>query len=337
ETPPTTIAPQQITFEGEIKKHPLIPDIVTGLTYENISFKGSYASQGGDSTLNLTATIPRLQYKENTVSDAKLLVSSANDIIAADLNFNKLQIGTNTLFATSIHANAAKDSIGVDAATKDSKGKDRFAIGAVATSKNEVYTFSMKKNLLLNYQKWEVAGNNKITYGANGVLAENFVLRNGVQQISAISKTNTLNSPVDVSIDSFDIKDITSLFNSDTLFAAGIVNGKFTISGFDKKIPAFTGNMQLSQFFIMQQPVGTIKLFAEKQNDNTINATVDLSENGNAMNIKGNYYLNNETQQFDAAIDIKRLNMATVQAFSRGNLERASGSITGNVNINGKF
>ncbi|MGC4101962.1 translocation/assembly module TamB domain-containing protein [Ferruginibacter sp.] len=335
--PAEQIEPQQIAFEGVIKKHPLIPALVPGLLYDDITFKGNYASQGGDSALNMTADIPSLKYKDNAVTKAQLLVSSKNSSIAANLDFAKLLMGSNTLYATSVQAYAANDSISVDVATKDVKGKDRFAFGTMATSRDDVYTFSMKKDLLLNYQKWDVAPNNKITYGAGGVLAENFILTNGEQKIAILSRNNVLNSPVDVTIDSFDIRDITSLFNNDTLFAAGVVNGKFSVSEFDKKIPAFTGNMELSKVAVMQQPVGTIKLFAAKQDDNTINATVDLSDNGNMMAVKGNYYLNNEAQQFDADINITRLSMATVQAFSQGNLVRSSGSLNGKIAINGKF
>ncbi|MBK7885719.1 MAG: translocation/assembly module TamB domain-containing protein [Chitinophagaceae bacterium] len=86
-----------------------------------------------------------------------------------------------------------------------------------------------------------------------------------------------------------------------------------------------------------QQPVGTIKLFAQKQDDNTISATVDLTENGNAVNIKGNYFLNNDQKQFRAGLNINRLSMATLQTFSKGNLTRSSGNINGNISLQGKF
>jgi len=52
--PAQSLPAQQISFEGTIKKHPLVTDLVTGLSYENITFKGAYASQGGGSTAHLS-------------------------------------------------------------------------------------------------------------------------------------------------------------------------------------------------------------------------------------------------------------------------------------------
>ncbi|MEI9956184.1 MAG: translocation/assembly module TamB domain-containing protein [Ferruginibacter sp.] len=305
--------------------------------YDDIKFKGNYASQGGDSTLSFTADIPNLQYNTNKLTKGSINISSANNTINGDIIFKKLETGTNILYATNIHASIANDSIDVAATTKDEKNTDRYIFGATATEKDKAYTLHIKDTLLLNYQKWNVAANNKLTYSPQGVLAENFILSNAAQKISIVSTTPTLNSPVDVVIENFDIKDITSILNSDTLLAAGLINAKFTISDFDKNLPAFTGTMELSKFFLMQQAVGTVKLSADKKDDNTINATVALTDNGNDMTVKGNYYLNNDQQQFDANIDIRRLNMETVQAFSKGNLVRSSGSVTGKIDIKGKF
>ena len=95
--------------------------------------------------------------------------------------------------------------------------------------------------------------------------------------------------------------------------------------------------MEVLKLEYLQQPVGNIKLFAQKNTENTINATLDLTENGNAVNIKGNYFLNNEQKQFEADATINRLSMATLQAFSKGNLTRSSGNINGRLLLEGKF
>lgn len=333
----TESTPQQISFQGIVKKHPLVMDLVPGLQYENIPFKGSYASQGGDSALNLSATVPYFSYAGNTVSSGNIDIVSTNDRINGNVNFDTLRFANNTFYKTNITANAANDSLGVAMITKDQKGVDRFGIGAnIKIDNGEAYTFSMKPDLILNYKRWNVAPNNRIVYSPEGVLVNNFNITSDSASISANS-TGALNSPVDVTIDNFNIREITSFLNRDTLLASGILDGKFMISDFNKQLPSFTGNLALTQAEYKQQPIGDIKMFAEKRDDNSVRATIDLTGNGNDLSANGHYYLNNINNEFDAELDIRKLQLATLQAFSNGALVRSSGSIRGDLALNGKF
>ena len=332
-----TIAPQQISFEGVIKKNPIVTSFAEGFDYDNIPFSGSFSSNQTDSALQIKATVPYLLYQTKRVSNAIIDIASLNNKISGALNFDTLHFGSNTFYKTGINATVAGDSLSIAATTKDTKNKDRFAIGADIDRKDYGYTFSLKDTLLLDYKKWTVARDNKITYSPKGILVHNFLLSNDSSRIAIASKEDVLNSPVDVTIDNFKITDITSVINSDTLLASGIINGKFTISEFDKKLPAFTGNLQADSLKFMQQPIGTIKLFTKKVDENTITAAMGLTGNGNNVDVKGNYYLNDDARQFDADVTIGNLNMTTLQAFSQGNLVRSSGSIKGKVVLDGKF
>ena len=329
--------PQQITFSGVIKKSPLVASFVDGFNYDNIPFKGSYSSNEKDSALKLRASIPYLLFKTNRISNGIIDISSYNSKIAGAVTFDTLHFGSNFFYKTALNANVAGDSLSIMAATKDVKDKDRFAFGAGISQRNKAYVFSLKDTLLLDYKKWNVAANNKISYSPKGILVNNFLLSNDSATIAVKSRENVLNSPIDIAIDNFKIKDITSMVNSDTLLASGIIDGKFSISEFEKKIPAFTGNLQVDSLQFMQQSIGTIKLNAEKSGENTITGGMDLTGNGNSVIVKGNYYLDNDVKQFDANINIADLKMATLQAFSQGNLARSSGSIKGQVALDGKF
>lgn len=64
---------------------------------------------------------------------------------------------------------------------------------------------------------------------------------------------------------------------------------------------------------------------------------MDLTSNENIVTAKGNYYLNNEEKQFDADVDLQRLNIASVQAFAAGNITKSSGSISGDIKLTGNF
>ncbi len=331
------LPPQQITFNGIIKKNEIITTLVEGLDYDSIPFNGNYSSNESDSALQLKAIIPRFVYQTNRMSNGNIDIASHNEQLGGAILFDTLAMGSNLFYKTAITANAAGDSLNISALTKDGKDTDRYAFGAGIIQKGKAYSFSIKDSLLLNYQQWNVAAGNQISYSPEGILVNNFILSSDSTKIAAASRENVLNSPIDISIDNFKIRDITSILNQDTLLASGTIDGKFSISEFDKKLPAFTGNILVDSLQFMQQPVGNIKLFAEKRDENTISANMELTGNANQVILKGDYYLNNADKQFDADFNIANLNMATLQVFSQGNLARSSGSIKGNIKLDGKF
>lgn len=331
------IPPQQISFTGTIKQHPVVENFVPGFVYQNIVFTGSFASAEVDSALQLKATVPGLAYNGNGVSNGVIDIASHNNTITGHIDFDTLHVGTNKFYKTNLTAAIAGDSLSVLASTKDIQNRNRFLIGADVKQQNNAYNFSLKDSLLLNYKDWTVSPDNKITWSSAGILVNNFILNYDSSKIAAASTAAALNSPIDVTISNFKIRDITSMINSDTLLASGTINGKFSIAEFNKKLPAFTGSINIDSLQFMQQPVGDIKLVTEKSSENAISATMALTGNGNDVNVKGDYYLEDDNRQFDVEMKVTELKMATLQAFSQGNLVRSSGSIHGNISVNGKF
>lgn len=337
DTPVNDNSVQQIAFTGLVKQHPIVTNLVPGLVYENIDIKGSYSSQLGDSALKLSINTPYLAYQANSFRNPKVDVNAVNAQLQYSASFDTIHVGSNILYATALRGNVSNDTVSLIASINDNKNTTRYILGGTLFSKDKNFSFSLSDSLLLNYKKWTVAANNNIRYSPEGIVVTNFLLQNDSSSIAAASQQPTPNSPIDIAIQNFSIRDITGALNADTLLASGFINSKILVSEFDKKLPAFTGNFEVRQLEVMQQPVGTIRFAAQKQAENTISATLELVENGNQVNAKGNYYLNNDDQQFDAVLDIKPLRMATLQGFTKGNMTRSQGSINGLVEVKGKF
>ena len=336
-TPNQNIPPQQIVINGVIKKNPLVTDLVQGLTYDDIYFDGKYNSQGADSALNFYSSMPKLSYQSYIVDSGKININSFNNKINYALDFATLYYNNNTFYASSVKGDLVNDSLHIVALTKDKKNNNQFGIGALVMTKEKTYLLTLKNDLLINYQKWNVSPNNKINYSPQGILVKDFFIENGKAKIAANSQNDTANSSIDVDIVNFDIKEIASITNSGTLMAAGIINGEINISSFEKKMPAFVGNLTVDSFQFKQQLIGNIKFAARNETENTINASLDITGNGNVVNSKGNYYLNNKAKQFDADVNLQRLNMRSLQAFTAGNIIKSSGSINGDIKLSGNF
>ena len=332
------IPDQQVVFKGAIKKHPLLTGIIPGLkAYDDINFKGSFASADTDSALNFIATVPYLAYENNTVRNGNINIASKNERINYDVRFDTLGNGSNTFYGTRISGSAANDSILISAITQDNKATDWFGLKGSLYAKDKNYSFRMRDSLLLNYERWRVAPDNYISYSPSGLIIHNFIITSDTSKISVNSRQETPNSPIDVAVDNFNLKSVSSIINKDTVFLSGILDAKLEVSDLNKKLPAFTGNLAVTDLAFKQQPIGTLTVSAAKESENNVSAMMALTGNGNDIAAKGNYYLNNELQQFDATVDIRKLSMATLQGFTNGAIKNATGNIYGDFTANGKF
>ncbi len=338
QAPAINVPDQQLGFTGIIKYSPIVTGIVPGLiSYDDITLKGNYTSANTDSALNLTVIMPSVVYETISIGNAAVNVNSSNGRINYEAAFDTLKTTGNTLFATSIKGAAANDSISLTARTQDNALKDWFAVSGTAAVSGETYSFRMKDTLLLNYENWNVAAGNYISYSPTGIIVNNLLLTSDTASISVKSQQLIENSPIDISIDNFNLRSITSLISQDTLLIGGTLDVKANVSDLDKALPGFTGNASINNLEFMQTPLGNLTATAQKESDNNISAKMVLSGNGNDIVATGNYYPNETENQFDANLELKNLNFKTLEALSQGELKNASGNITGAVKVNGKF
>jgi len=329
---------QQMTMKGVIRPHPLVKGLVPGLEdYADINFNGSFSSAFTDSALNLKAAIPYLAFAGNKIRNGNIDIASRNGRINYAANFDTLHYAANTFYGTSINGGAANDSLSINAVTQDKKRSDWFAVNASLFADKGTYSFRLKDNILLNYENWKVAPDNFITYSPQGILVNNFSISSDTSRIFINSRQPVLNSPIDITVDNFNLRSITSIIGTDTLLATGVMDAKLAVTDLDKKLPGFTGNAQINDLYVMNQPIGNVSFTAEKTTPSNIAATLNILGNEINISAKGTYYLNNEDQQFDADLVIQKLSMATLQGFSAGSLSNASGNMHGNVVLNGKF
>ncbi|MCY7293160.1 MAG: translocation/assembly module TamB domain-containing protein, partial [Ferruginibacter sp.] len=332
------ITEQQFAIKGSIKQSPVITTLVPGLnSYQDFNFRGSYASADVDSALNFNTAVKNVSYATNNIANAALNINAKNARINYEASFDTLKTAGNTLYGTRLNGAAAKDSLSLNVVTKDNTNRDWFGLSGTAFVKDENYTIRMQDSLILNYEKWRVAPDNYISYGPAGIVVNNFVISSDTAKIDIRSKQLVGDSPIDISIDNFNLKSISSIVNKDTVLLAGILDMKATVSDLKKELPSFTGNASITDVAFMQYPLGTITATAQKQSENNISATVNLLGVNNDISASGNYYLTSTTDQFDADLQVKALSFKTLEAFSANQLVNSRGNISGNLKLNGQF
>ena len=119
--------------------------------------------------------------------------------------------------------------------------------------------------------------------------------------------------------------------NKDSLLAAGKMDGNITIEQPIQEVPEAKGKLTVQGLKVKSILIGNVQLSSSVAN-NQLELTGDISGE-NKVTIKGNAGIS--TGAIDADIQLQQLNMKSIEAFSGGTINRASGNVTGRANLNG--
>ena len=150
------------------------------------------------------------------------------------------------------------------------------------------YSLSLKPdNLLLNYEPWTVSPNNSITITPEQVLANNFILSKGPQQLALQSAAGSGLQPLNVNFTNFRLSTITGFIKSDSLLVDGSMNGVITFKNLMQQ-PVFTSNLTINDLSFKQDTIGNVAFqVSTSGNSYTTNATI--TGRGNDVALSGSF------------------------------------------------
>jgi translocation and assembly module TamB len=235
---------------------------------------------------------------------------------------------------TTITAAIANNKIDFSLNSKDNRNRDKYHIeGLFQQPQTNRYEFSISPDsLLLNYESWSVTPNNQIIISNNGIHASNFMLSQGAQQLTVTSVTASMNAPLRLEFANFQLATLTGFVQTDSTLANGTMNGEVVVNDISK--PLFTSDLTVSNLALRGDTVGDVHAIVSNRDANTYTANIALSGRGNDAKLTGNYYVNGNNN-FDFALAVNTLPMATLQAFSKGKLRGATGTVNGNFIVKG--
>lgn len=336
--PREAVPPQQIELKGIIAYHPLVTALLPQIgAFDNIYLDADYNSAKQDSVLNLHVNSNAITYVTTRMANNVIDIRTINNQLVYEAASDTITTSGNKLYATLVNGSIANDTVSLTARTKDNKNNNWFALSALSAVSGDEYFLKLRDTLLLNHQQWNVAPDNYIRYSPKGIIVNNIALLGDTSEIAIRSQQLEPNSPIDISITNFDLANITSLLNSDTLIIGGVLNVKANVGELDKPLPGFTGDAGITGLSYRQHLLGNLTTNATKISDNNIAAKLTLTGEGNNIQASGNYYPTETEKQFDAELVLQQLNFKTIRDVSNGAITNAYGNINGRVQANGKF
>lgn len=323
---------QYFTFEAQVKNNPLIRRFLPDLTYfENLTAEGSF--EADSKKIELEAHIPQLVYADNNIQKVDFFIHNREEALFYDLALEELKMEQFALSKITLNGKVAENIIDYELASKDYDGNQQYLIAGNAENlANAIKISLLPDKLMLNYLDWEVSPENELLIAKEGIYANQFLLSNKDSKIQLQTDESTPSKPLNISIRNFKIEDITEMIKKDTLLAKGVIDGDIRVENLTKEM-AFTSDVTISDLHVFGNQIGKITAKVDNNTSEQYNVFVQLSENANDVLVTGKYKTTDSNFDFD--VDIKNLQMKTIESFSFGKLQNTKGFFSGHLVVSG--
>ena len=331
------ISPYHFTINAGVINNPTLQAFLPQLTQlKPVTVSGSFDS---DSGWNILMKSPHIVYGTSVIDSLNFTAGTKNGSLPFNMSLRHLISGSSfNVYATTLHGNIQNNNIGFTLNIKDKSSKNKYILsGDLNQPSPNKYIFSLKPDsLLLNYDKWTVNAENKIQYFNNDINAHNFVLSQEGQQLSINSAGEGTNEPLEVNFKDFKIETLTGFVQSDSLMAAGLLNGNATIKNIQTQ-PTFITDLTINDLSIYNDTIGNLTAKVNNNVANTYHANVTLEGRGNDIKINGDYLVKPVNSSFDFLIDIGSFQMRDLEGFTNGGIKDARGNLYGKIALKGSL
>ena len=326
--------PYNFRFTADVVYTPILSQFVPGLTtMETIHADGTFATGQG---MNATLTTPHILYNGNDMSNVNLRAFTSDKGLQIQGNIARVKSGNSfDLYNARVNATALNNNIDFSVGIDDQNAKNKYHLsGLVTQPATGTYAIKLRPDsLLLNYELWSVTPDNQITISPNAITANNFVLQKGNQRLSINSVGNGNPPPLQVAFDNFRLATITGFIKADSTLVDGVMNGNVNFPNIMKQ-PVFTSDLTINDFSMRQDTLGDVRAQVNS-NGSRYNTNITLTGRGNDASITGSFAPVGNDIDLDLNLNVRALQLHTLEGVTASAITNASGAINGNVRIAG--
>jgi len=323
---------QRLAFTLKIDNDPILFKLVPKLTgLEPINITGKYNNV--TDSLEVKGTIPRIVYADNTIADGKINIEAKENALEYMVSVATIESGSLKIPFTSLSGKVENNLLTYALEVKDVKDKQQYFIAGEFKTEDSKNIFKIDaENFILNYDKWNIDSENAIEFGGKRLYINKFYLANSGNELKIQSQGEQDNAPLKVEFVNFKIETIMNIVKKDEILMQGLINGNAVVENVMTK-PTFTSDLKVDQFAFRGEPVGDITIKVDNKTNNLLAANVTVTGQDNDVNLNGNYKIDNGNLDFD--LNLKKLNIKSIQGFSMGNIKEGTGYLAGNFKITG--
>lgn len=328
----------------------LLPDLKRFVTGD---IEGSYNSKMRE--LNLKLYFPLINYMDLEI-DSLYLVSTSNiDHMEFKINVNRFAYDTLSIKNILLNGTLANDSLTSSFSISQDNGVKRFQLAAALTKVNDEIQIKFLDKSILDYEKWNVDQNNIIRLGENTIVDQlRFTKASEYLSLETVPSNKhdylkvdfggfEIHNFMDIittyhpSINRFGLKvpDTSNLDSAGRKIHQSLLKG--TINGY-LQFPMDTNlsimaDLNIEQLKVSNYTVGNLQLKAKGINSNQQQVLIALSGQNNDLRLSGNIRKASPSSILDLKLDIKQLQLKSLEAFLSNHLVNSEGYLSGEASI----
>ena len=316
------------------------PAILTDVFFPDLhqltagTIEGAYS--GSSMSMNVDLRVPRFEYSDFAVDSIAVKVTSDADALQADVKVGSISDSTIRITNLDFGGKAGHDSIDVFLKSTRNDGYTAMLLAGAFGCVPDGCRFRFNQDgVMFQNTAWSVSPDNFLFFGKNQFVAHDVVLRGGQQSLS-FNSTNERDQrpPLRIDFANFDLATLARIVERDTGLLGGVITGNVVLQNTDNKM-AFTSDLAIKDFIFGQRHVGDISLKADNQTGNVYAVSLGISGNGNQIGMEGKYESEAGGDKLDLMCDFTKVNLASVEPFTFGNVRRLSGTMTGGLHVTG--
>ncbi|PVX50850.1 autotransporter translocation and assembly factor TamB [Balneicella halophila] len=329
-----TLTPHQhMDFDIRILYDDLVEKFVPNLKgFETMELQGSYDVDS--QLIKVDGEIPNITYGNNHIENGKIAINTDNDALTYELLVEMLYSESFQLHEFSTSGQVASNTIDFKISTEKPKGTTELLLAGDVKAEDDGHYISLDADgVKLNTEKWNISEKNFIKLEDNGtVTAENFKLTNGDSALSLETSKSETEKHLKIDFVNFDVATLTKMIQKDKLLASGTTNGSVTFEDLQQETK-LKSDLEITDLHIYEQLVGTIDAEITTESANVFDINVALSDNDNDVKITGDY--NTSSSSFDLLVDMRKLQMQSLEGVSMGQIKETEGYLSGKLDVEG--
>lgn len=332
---PSHPKPQKLDFDLHLHdNNALIGQLLPKLEkLSPVTLTGNYDSESR--TIIVNGRLEHIRYDGLQIDSLTLEIKGDGRQLSARLNAEELSTTVFLFHNLRCWADAGNNGIalGLGADQQDSSRITRLS--ARLTPAGRTTTLSLESTQYIYGERWIAEAGNRLVMTRNGLFADRFRLSRESSAIGCQSEGMQPAAPMDVSFENFDLGSLSRMIENNTALVRGIADGHVWIEHHESRF-AFRSDLRLSGLMFRSVPVGDLRLRA----DNLVSASgysldLVLGGNGNDVRLDGIYSPVSQGTALNMDLDIRRLNLLSVEPFTFGQVTRMSGGLSGRVKVKG--
>jgi hypothetical protein len=325
---------QQFSFDLTVRNNPVLSEI---LLPDLQTFEGGYINgefNSNNDLFNISVSVPNVNYSNIQVDSLDINVRANKRQLDYELSLDRVSYDQYLLKNIALYGKAENDTLTSTFQQLNDNEALNYFIEAISYKTNDVIVLKfLNDNVILDQQKWKINPKNEIVFGEN-IQVNNFKLSHENETIQIRNPKENLDT-LTINFKGFRLENLLNLVentkNDSIELLTGMLNGSTSFWNKNDQFQ-FEADLKLDSLSFLNQPAGNLSISANNATD-LIAFKGALTGYENDVSFKGNY--SDSLAPFNFLVDIKKLQLKTLESFSFDQLKESEGYLSGKVSLKG--